>query len=195
MNTVYSLLSRTEISETIFRYARGFDRMDLDMALSCFHADSVHDHGNFHGFSHDFCKYAMALVAELDHTQHHISNVSVDLVGDIAHTEAYFLAYHRVGPKGWSSFSQARPGEDVLIGGRYRDRFERRSGAWRIAHRRGIYEWSKIGPAADNGIDQQCNHYRGRRDQTDWFYNRYQSANGQEEIRQSASPPEIKEIP
>jgi hypothetical protein len=68
MNTVDALLSRAEISETIFRYARGFDRMDLDMALSCFHADSVHDHG-----------------------------------------------------------------------------------AWRIAHRRGIYEWSKIGPAADNG--------------------------------------------
>ena len=183
MNTVDALLSRAEISETIFRYARGFDRMDLDMALSCFHADSVHDHGKFHGFSQDFCKHAMALVAELDHTQHHISNVSVELVGDIAHTEAYFLAYHRVGPKGWSPFSQARPGEDVLIGGRYRDRFERRSGAWRIAHRRGIYEWSKIGPAADNGIDQQCNFYRGRRDQTDWIYNRYQSANGQEEIR------------
>ena len=64
MNTVDSLLSRTEISETIFRYARGFDRMDLDMALSCFHADSVHDHGKFHGFSHGFCKYAMALMAE-----------------------------------------------------------------------------------------------------------------------------------
>ena len=64
--------------------------MDLDMALSCFHADSVHDHGKFHGFSQDFCKHAMALVAELDHTQHHISNVSVELVGDIAHTEAYF---------------------------------------------------------------------------------------------------------
>jgi hypothetical protein len=65
MNTVDALLSRAEISETIFRYARGFDRMDLEMALSCFHADSVHDHGKFHGFSQDFCKYAIAMLAEL----------------------------------------------------------------------------------------------------------------------------------
>jgi hypothetical protein len=34
--------------------------------------------------------------------------------------------------------------KDLTFGGRYVDRFERREGVWKIAHRQVIFEWSRI---------------------------------------------------
>ena len=67
-----------------------------------------------------------------------MSNVLVELDGDRAYVEAYAVAYHdRTGAR--------RPeerGRLDLWGGRYVDRFERRSGEWRIAHRNCVIDWT-----------------------------------------------------
>ena len=44
---------------------------------------------------------------------------------------------------------------DTLTGGRLHDRFERRNGAWKIAHRRTIFDWNRDAPSSEgwcNGI-------------------------------------------
>lgn len=137
------------------RYCRALDRVDEDLLRSVFHPDSTHEHGAFKGTSAEFCNYAMATVRALDWTQHFLSNVSIEIQGDAARVESYFLAFHRL--------NQGRPGsgvfhahdlrqhEDVVIGGRYLDRFEYREGEWKIAHRQGINEWESW-----TSVDPRC---------------------------------------
>lgn len=140
-----TLADRQAITDQCHRYCRALDRMDETLLRSVFHPDATHSHGGYEGTSARFCTYALAVLAELDRTQHHLGNVLIDLLGDAAHVESYFLAYHRL-PKGractgvFERHDTARD-EDVWIGGRYIDRFQRRDGLWRIAHRIGLHDW------------------------------------------------------
>ena len=56
--------------------------------------------------------------------QHHVTNCVVELDGDVAHVETYYLATVR-----------QRVGTTKLASGRWIDRFERRDDAWKIAVR------------------------------------------------------------
>jgi len=143
--------ARGEISEVMVRYCEALDRRDVVLLRSCFHADSTHDHGGFVGPSMEFCDHAMALLAQLVATQHLLGNISIKVAGDTATASSYFQAYHRMPSHGAMVFPQARPDEDVFIGGRYLDRFERRDGAWKIARRNGILDWWRFEAAADRG--------------------------------------------
>lgn len=142
---VAALRDRQQIQELCHLYCRALDRADEALLRSVFHPDSTHSHGPFKGPSSEFCGYAMDVIHFVERTQHHLSNTTISLHGDVAFGESYFLAYHRV-PKG-------RPGEGVMahhdvtvdeelfIGGRYNDRYERRDGVWKIAHRTGVHDW------------------------------------------------------
>ena len=74
----------------------------------------------------------MAFLESLDHTSHHISNFTFEIEGDVAHCESYVIT--TLLPKG---------SETATIGGaRYIDRFERRNGEWRIAHREAVMDFT-----------------------------------------------------
>ena len=53
---------------------------------------------------------------------------------------------------------------------RYIDRFEKRGGEWRIAHRQVVYDWSKIEPIAAEYPNEQFEH--GKRSREDASYRR-----------------------
>jgi hypothetical protein len=163
------LQSRAEIAEVVVRYCRAFDRCDEVMLRSCFHPDATHQHGSFSGLSSDFCTMGLALVRGVALTHHQLGPVSIELDGEVAFTETYFTSYHRAGetPPGGGA-----PHEDRIMGGRYVDRFERRDGAWRIAHRRGVNEWLRHEPASDRGFFERPASERGRRDRDDPTYRR-----------------------
>jgi hypothetical protein len=65
-------------------------------------------------------------------TAFYLATESIDIDGDVAHAETYYLCV--VCPQEASVES--------MYGGRYIDRFERRDGRWRIAVRVVIGEWS-----------------------------------------------------
>ena len=163
------LKSRAEIAEVALRYCRGIDRCDEALLRSCFHPDSTHRHGAFEGLSADFCTFAMETVAPLRFTHHQLGPVSIELDGETAYTETYFTALHRHGA---NLHAGGRPHEDRFAGGRYVDRFERRDGVWKIAHRRGITEWMRYEPSSDNGFWDGPAEQRGRRDRDDPVYDR-----------------------
>ncbi|RME64822.1 MAG: nuclear transport factor 2 family protein [Alphaproteobacteria bacterium] len=142
---VRMLEDKEQIRTLCHLYCRALDRADETLLRSVFHPDSTHSHGPFKGPSTDFCGFAMAVIRALDGTQHHLSNVTIDVDGDAAFGESYFLAYHRV-PKGLAADGvlaqhDSAIDEDLFIGGRYIDRYERRSGVWKIAHRTGVHDW------------------------------------------------------
>jgi hypothetical protein len=129
------LEDREAIRDCLSRYSRGVDRLDRALLLSAYHPDAIDDHGKFIGSPEELAdmEFAMHSSAHLAH-QHAIFNQCVDLEGDTAHAESYFMF---VGVN--------REGPPVSVsGGRYIDRFEKRVGVWGIARRLCIRDWALV---------------------------------------------------
>jgi hypothetical protein len=129
---IRTLLDRSAITDCLHRYARGMDRHDRDMVRSVYHSDAVDVHGSKAFEVEDFIDWAFAYHAEQLHHQHYVTNVTIELDGDGAHSESYYLFVGRYPDR-------ATP--LIFAGGRYVDRFERRSGIWAISRRVGTAEW------------------------------------------------------
>jgi len=138
--------TRQQITEILYRYARGWDLLDEEMIRSCFFADAEHQHSSFKGLSHDFITRALPMVAGTRSTSHAISNVMIRIRGDAAVSDCYFLAHHR------RLNTEGTDEEDYFLGGRYLDRFEKRAGVWKIARRRGLNSLERIIPRADRSF-------------------------------------------
>ena len=139
--SVEDLLARQEIAEVIYRYARGIDRLDFDVVRSCYHPDAYDDHGAFKGSVDEFIEAAASWLPRWTATQHFMGNMLIEVDGDRARAETYAVAYHR-------REDDEGNGKDDIMGIRYVDRFERRDGDWRIAHRVVVNEWRRVDPVA-----------------------------------------------
>lgn len=129
-------------TDLVYKLARGIDRCDRDILLSVFHPDATDDHGQFKGTAVEFVDWVLPVVATMERTQHFIGNVLIDVDGNEAWGESYFIANHDMnGPDG----SPIR----YVVSGRYLDRFERRNGEWRIAHRGCVFDWNATHPKTD----------------------------------------------
>lgn len=132
---VTELADRQAIHDVLMTYSRGIDRLDRELLLSVYHEDAVDDHGVFAGSPAEFADWAIAMhsATHLSH-QHCIFNVTVDLDGDVAHTEAYFMFV-----------GMNRAGVPLAMsGGRYIDRLEKRAGRWAIAARVCVRDWAPL---------------------------------------------------
>ena len=129
---VRKLSDRAEIRDCIERYARGVDRRDRELLRSAYHDGAIDDHVGFVGEVDDFIDWAFAYHATQTRHQHYLLNHTVDLDGDTAHAETYYLF---VG-------TDREPTNHMTIsGGRYVDRLQRRDGRWAIAARACVVEW------------------------------------------------------
>lgn len=169
------LLAKQAITEQIHRYCRAIDRCDGALLSSVFHDDATHAHGPYQGPSAAFCSFALELLAKLDATQHLIGNVLIELIDDnTAFSESCWTAFHRIAagvelPAAFADHDQGLD-EDVMIGGRYIDRFERRDGIWKIAHRIGVHDWQRWMPSDPRGFLQLPEAQRGARGGADLTY-------------------------
>ncbi len=138
--TLDEVAAHLEIRQALARYCRGLDRGDREMICSAYHPGAL-DRDRLDNPDGPVEAFAPSVVAKLDRPrrvpQHHITNVLVDLDGEVARVESYFLLLR---PQ-----TNAATGDDELVpaGGRYLDRFERRDGQWRIAERRVVLDWSQ----------------------------------------------------
>jgi len=130
--TIEDVLDREQIVACLHRYTRGVDRHDWELLRSAYHEDAVDDHGNFVGTRDEFVTWVEQFHSQHVRHQHSITNITIDLDGDVAHTESYYFV------------TMQFPDDSVPLnvnGGRYVDRFERRDGEWRIAARLMLNEW------------------------------------------------------
>lgn len=137
-----ALLDKQEIHEVLARYCRGLDRGDPELVRSVFHPDAVHNQvGSVEPVTELVEGLKRPARKVLRAVAHNISNELVDLQGDVAFSECYFLACHRVEYEGvaWT----------WIVGGRYVDRLERRDRAWLIAQRTAIYDWARFDKVAE----------------------------------------------
>ena len=139
--------ARRQITEVVHGYARANDRVDETLLRSCFWPESTHQHGSFKGKSSDFATLALGIVSKLKGCSHLITNVSIEVAGNKAVSECYFLAHHRRVKKTGDG------DEDFFIKGRYLDRFEQRNGQWKIIQRRGLSDFARVFDPANSSLD------------------------------------------
>ncbi len=133
-SALQSLLDREAIRECLYRYCRGVDRRDEAALRSAYWPDATDRHGPYHGSAEGFIDWALEkLKGSTARGVHRISNILIDLRGEQAFVESYFDA-----------LQEERDGEgrllEVILSGRYLDRFERRDGEWRILARTVVYD-------------------------------------------------------
>ncbi len=130
-----TISAHIEIQQALLRYCRGVDRGDRELIKSAYHPDGIDDHGPM--FKGPGVEFADFIVNELDKSSaichHFITNTFIELDGDTARVETYCFSFNsKFDPEG---------GVDI-VPNRYLDRFERRDGAWKIAHRKVVIDWS-----------------------------------------------------
>ena len=133
---IRELMAHRDIVATLYRLARGLDRRDKALLSSCFHEGATDDHALFKGDAKEFVDWVLDTLKNYERTQHFITNISVVFDGNKASTECYFYAHHVMPSEGGN--------KDVIAAGRYLDRFENRDGAWKIIHRKAVYDWSRV---------------------------------------------------
>ncbi|MBF9032669.1 nuclear transport factor 2 family protein [Rhodobacterales bacterium HKCCE2091] len=153
-----------DIRQAMYAYARGVDRADLDLIGPSFHDDAEDDHGNFRG---DKAAVMSALKRSGENpavtgSMHHLGNMLIDLRGDVADVETYFVAYQRREEDG-RIYTRARAG-------RYLDRFEKRDGRWRVKSRRVVDDWSRLDEVVETAREVGADNTHGARDRTDASY-------------------------
>ena len=144
---IQALVDKQEIGDLMVTYARGIDRSEENLVRSVFHPDASVDFGPgiFQGSVSEFIAWALDVRSHMKATQHMVTNVRVDLRGDTALCETYFMNWHRL--------DKSTGKEDFFVGGRYLDKLERRpggaSGVWKIAHRKQVKDWTRTTPVAE----------------------------------------------
>ena len=157
MNDVTQLRAdERELNALLVRFCRGVDRSDEELLRSCYHPDAIDDHGTFKGSGWEFAAFLVAAPRDRPLTQHALSNVTLEVRGDVAFGESYVQLR-----------TTDQSGEPMFGFGRYIDRFERRDGAWKIAYRRVTLE----GIAGATGY-KPSDFVQATRDRTDPSYER-----------------------
>ena len=156
---------RQAILDCLHRYTRGVDRADRALMLSAYHPDALDEHGVANLPAAAFVDWALGFHAAYQtRHQHIITNHTVELAGDTAHGETYYIFW-----------GENRQGPPTLAFGRYIDRFEKRAGHWAIAHRVCVNELVGQFTAAEMPPDMRAALFStgpNTRDTTDISYQR-----------------------
>jgi len=142
------------VRDVLARYWRGIDRRDRALVASAYHPGAYDDHGYYKGPVDGFiASLEPGVYAYFENTQHFAGQIDVEITGDgRARAESYAEAHHiRREPDGTR--------RDLVYGLRYVDRFERRDGIWRIAHRVCTWDWHRVDEGV--GLPLPPSYFRG----------------------------------
>lgn len=151
-----TMWDKQEITELVYRLSRGVDRADEELIRSCYWPEAHDDHGAYKGDVEGLVTHLRrrTLRPDVGPLQHAISNVLLEVDGDIAYGESYSEA---------RAIQEDRSVTRALA--RYVDRFERRENQWRIIDRVVILESARPGFDVTDFVS-------GARDRTDPSYRR-----------------------
>ncbi len=134
MRALDDALAKQALHDLVATYARGVDRGDAALLASVFHEDADVVTGVIDGKAPDFSQRIVAAVrANFRSCFHSLANEYFEIRGDEAVGETYVIAY---------SATLGDDPQETITGGRYLDRFVKRDGEWKIAHRRFVFDWA-----------------------------------------------------
>ena len=140
------LLDKQDITDLIHAYCNAADRHDHKKLRALYHEDATDDHGSF------FSGAAMAFIDQMPDIQapmkilhHNVTTMNIAVDGDYAEGEVYVLAFHQVQVDAGTA--------DLLIGGRYLDRYEKRKDQWKFSHRTIVTDWARHVSPSEVSLD------------------------------------------
>ena len=136
---VREMIARQKIADVMARYARGIDRCDIEALRSVFWPEAMADYGSGAQVAMVWAEATLGALKGMLRTQHAIGDMLVEIDGEQARAETYCHAYHELEGAGGR--------REMIVGGRYLDRLERRDGEWRIIHRTYVMDWNQNAPS------------------------------------------------
>ena len=132
-----ALLDKQEIYELVCAYCNAADRHDHAKMRTLYHEDAIDEHGSlFSGPAMQFIERLPEIQAPMEILHHNVTTVNIALDGDYAEGEIYLIAMHK--------FRTLEGPAELLIGGRYFDRYTRRDGRWKFQHRAIVADWAHV---------------------------------------------------
>ncbi|MFM7404776.1 MAG: nuclear transport factor 2 family protein [Erythrobacter sp.] len=133
------LADRLAIAETLALYCRGIDRCDPEQLAAAFTPDAQIDYGDGAKAISETIPGLLMGLGNMRLTQHNISNTVMRIDGETAKAETNCVAFHLI---------PTPEGEiELIVGGRYLDRLEKREGRWRISERLYLMDWNRTAPS------------------------------------------------
>jgi hypothetical protein len=141
-NDLSYIIDREAIRDCLIRLARGEDRRDAELISSAYWPDATDDHGIFVGTFQEYLAWVVPGADAVLVTLHTLGQSLIELRGYSALVETHVTSYHRI--------QMGAEERDLVIGGRYLDKLEKRGREWRIAKRTMLYDWQQdFGRSAD----------------------------------------------
>jgi hypothetical protein len=130
--------AREALRHLVAAYGHGIDRRDWDLVRSLYHDDAIDDHRPYYRGSADgYVAWLPGMMAQWRATSHAMLSALYAIDGDRACGEVVARAWHLT----------ACGTRQFVAWGRYADRYERRDGIWRFAHRAFILDHAEDLPA------------------------------------------------
>lgn len=134
---VQEILDKESIRELVHIYCRAADRHDHELMRKLYHEDAYDDHGSFFkGKAMEFIDLLPEIQKSMGILHHNVTTHNIHLMGNLAEGETYIIAFHQV-LTDESSY-------DVIIGGRYFDKYEKRDGVWKFSSRAVDADWAYV---------------------------------------------------
>lgn len=170
---------RMAIQDTIYRWCRAIDRLDYDAIRSVFHPDAHDNHGSFNGGVEALIDWVRERHRRIPSSTHKVGQILIEFGdADTAVAETYVETLQRYPTDAKASLAPLTGGVlgssdaaiDLMARSRYVDRFERREGSWRIAHRTVVFDWRTIAAVPQPEPVMLDGWTVGRRDHQDFVY-------------------------
>ncbi len=159
------LLDRDAIRQVLNRMARGLDRVDNALVLSCYWPEAIDDHTHYVGPPEGFVQYADGMTLSFESCLHGLMTHNCEITGDDAHCETYF-----------TFMAEAAQPPHFMATGRYVDHFQKRGGEWRILNRftvvDGTYDLQPTQSTAARSSPYAPGERQVARDKSDLSYQR-----------------------
>ncbi|MCH9712611.1 MAG: nuclear transport factor 2 family protein [Proteobacteria bacterium] len=156
------MLDEFELRKLVHSYCRAVDRGDFARLRSLYHEDAEDDHGAFSaGSAESFIGKLAAARTHIQSMQHHVTTANFAVRGNMAEGEIYTIAIQ--------TFGAGDHDVDVIVGGRYLDKYEKRSQNWKFVHRKIVTDWAHVNDpsTADLSHPMTKDTPRGRSDMND----------------------------
>jgi len=135
---IVDAIAKVEIQDLLACYCRAINRCDESLLRSVFHRDATVCYGPFNGPASEFCSDVFGSIRSFDSTLHSIGNNLIEMKGDLAFGETYFVAFMIRG--------SGADAIDITVGGRYLDSYVWSDGRWWIRTRLVSIDWSREVP-------------------------------------------------
>jgi hypothetical protein len=131
------MLDEHALQKLVHAYCRAVDRGDIAALRQLYHHDAVDAHGAFStGSVEGFFEQLVASRPYIRAMAHNITTVNFAIEGNVAEGEIYNIAVHTLAGKGRDL--------DLIIGGRYLDKYAKREGTWKLAERTIVTDWARV---------------------------------------------------